>query len=81
MSCEKCQDKKHIQISKMWLVVIPALMAMDFGRVLLTPSNSSGSSPYKSKWQDIRKKVSDFKAAQNSSSSPSREHSIPADEL
>ena len=23
-----------------------------------------GSSPYKSKWQDIRKKVSDFKAAQ-----------------
>ena len=62
--CEKSQDKKLIQISKMWLVEIPALMAKDFGRVRLTPSNSVGSSPYKSKWQDIRKKVSDFKAAQ-----------------
>ena len=39
-------------------------MGNDFGRVRLTPSNSMGSSPYKSKWQDIRKKVSDFKAAQ-----------------
>lgn len=62
--CEKSQDKKLCQITKMWLVEIPALMATDFGRVRLTPSNSMGSSPYKSKWQDIRKKVSDYKAAQ-----------------
>ena len=64
VSCEKSQDKKLIQITKMWLVEIPSLMGNDFGRVRLTPSNSMGSSPYKSKWQDIRKKVSDFKAAQ-----------------
>lgn len=31
VSCEKSQDKKHIQISKKWLVEIPALMAKDFG--------------------------------------------------
>ena len=47
-----------------WTRYITALMGSDFGRVRLTPSNSMGSSPYKSKWQDIRKKVSDFKAAQ-----------------
>ena len=62
--CEKSQDKKLIQISKMWLIEIPALMGKDFGKVRLTPSNSLGSSPYKAKWQDIRKKVSDYKAAQ-----------------
>jgi hypothetical protein len=62
--CEKSQDKKLIQITKMRLVEIPSLMGNDFGRVRLTPSNSMGSSPCKSKWQDIRKKVSDFKAAQ-----------------
>lgn len=64
MACEKSQDKKLVQISKMWLVEIPALMGKDYGKVRLTPSNNMGSSPYKSKWQDIRKKVSDYKAAQ-----------------
>ena len=48
----------------MWLTEIPALMGKAFGKVRLTPSNSLGSSPYKAKWQDIRKRVSDFKAAQ-----------------
>ena len=62
--CEKSQDKKLSQITKMWLVEIPALMAIDYGKVRLTPSNSMGSSRYKSKWQDIRKKISDYKAAQ-----------------
>ena len=55
MACEKSQDKKLVQISKMWLVEIPALMGKDYGKVRLTPSNNMGSSPYKSKWQDIRK--------------------------
>lgn len=63
-ACEKSQDKKLVQVSKMWLVEIPALMGKDYGKVRLTPSNNMGSSPYKSKWQDIRKKVSDYKAAQ-----------------
>ena len=48
VSCEKSQDKKLIQISKMWLVEIPALMAKDFGRVRLIQSNAVVSSPYKS---------------------------------
>ena len=48
----------------MWLVEIPALMGKDFGKVRLTPSNSLGSSLHKAKWQDIRKKVGDYKAAQ-----------------
>ena len=48
----------------MWLVEISALIAKDFGRVRLTLSNAVGSSPYKSKWQDIRNEVGDFKAAQ-----------------
>ena len=43
---------------------IPALMGKEFGKVRLTPSNSLGSSQYKAKWQDVRKKVSDYKAAQ-----------------
>ena len=62
--CEKSQDKKLMQVSKMWLTEIPALMGKAFGKVRLTPSNSLGSLPYKAKWQDIRKRVSDFKAAQ-----------------
>ena len=48
----------------MWLTEIPSLMGKEYGKVRLTPSNSLGSSPYKAKWQDIRKKVSDYKAAQ-----------------
>ena len=45
VSCKKFQDKKLIQIRKIWFVEIPALMAKDFGRIRLTPSNSVGSSP------------------------------------
>lgn len=63
MACEKSQDK-IVQISKMWLVEILALMGKDYGKVRLTRSDNMASSPYKSKWQDIRKKVSDYKAAQ-----------------
>ena len=48
MACEKSQDKKLVQISKMWLVEISALMGKDYGKVRLTPSNNMGSSPYKS---------------------------------
>ena len=62
--CEKSQDKKLMQVSKMWLTEIPSPMGKEYGKVRLTPSNSLGSSPYKAKWQDIRKKVSDYKAAQ-----------------
>ena len=39
-------------------------MGKNFGRVRATPNNVLASSPYQSKWLAIRKKVSDYKAAQ-----------------
>ena len=61
---KKSQNKKLIPISKLWLVHIPCLMGKNFGRVRATPNNVLASSPYQSKWLAIRKKVSDYKAAQ-----------------
>ena len=60
----KSQDKKLTQIIKMWLIEIPVLSGKGFCKVRLRPSNALGSPPYKAKWQDIRKKVGDYKAAQ-----------------
>ena len=58
------QSKKLIPISKLWLLHIPNLMGKKFGRVRATPNNLLASSPYQSKWLAIRKKVSNYKAAQ-----------------
>ena len=58
------QSKKLIPISKLWLIHIPNLMGKKFGRVRATPNNLLASSPYQSKWIAIRRKVSDYKAAQ-----------------
>ena len=63
-SSRTSQNKKLCPISKLWLVHIPTLMGKSFGRVRVTPNNLLASSPYQSKWLAIRKKVSDFKAAQ-----------------
>ena len=61
---KQSQSKKLIPISKLSLIHIPNLMGKKFGRVLATPNNLLASSPYQSKWLAIRKKVSDYKAAQ-----------------
>lgn len=58
------QNKKLIPISKLWLTHIPHLMGKRFGRVRATPNNALAISPYQSKWMGIRRKVSDYKAAQ-----------------
>lgn len=63
-STRMSQNKKLCPISKLWLVHIPTLMGKSFGRVRATPNNLLASSPYQSKWDAIRKKVSDYKAAQ-----------------
>jgi hypothetical protein len=63
-STKNSQCKKLMPISKIWLIHIPALMGNSFGRVRVTPNNLLANSPYQSKWLAIRKKVSDFKAAQ-----------------
>ena len=39
-------------------------MGKSFGRVRATPNNLLANSPYQAKWLAIRKKVSDYKAAQ-----------------
>ena len=67
------QSKKLILISKLWLVHIADLMGKKFGRVYATPNNFLASSPYQSKWIAIRRKVSDYKAAQVDS----REDELP----
>ena len=58
------QNKKLIPISELWLTHIPHLMGKGFGRVRATPNNVLANSPYQFKWMGIRKKVSDYKAAQ-----------------
>ena len=58
------QNMKLIPISKLWLIHIPNLMGKRFGRVRATPNNVLANSPYQSKWMGIRKKVSDYRAAQ-----------------
>lgn len=58
------QSKKLCSLSKLWLVHIPFLMGKSFGRVRACPKEQLASSPYQSKWLVLRKKVSDYNAAQ-----------------
>ena len=58
------QNKKLCSLSKLWLVHIPYLMGKSFGRIRACPKEQLASSPYQSKWLVLRKKVSDYNAAQ-----------------
>ena len=58
------QSKKLCSLSKLWLVHIPFLMGKSFGRVRTCPKEQLASSPYQLKWLTLRKKVSDYNAAQ-----------------
>jgi hypothetical protein len=60
----KSQNKKLLPMTRLWLSVVPRKMGRLFGRVRAIPKNILSSSPYLSKWTTIKKKVSDYKAAQ-----------------
>ena len=58
------QSKKLCSLSKVWLVKIPLLMGNSFGKVRSSPKDQLANSPYQSKWILLRRKVSDYNAAQ-----------------
>ena len=58
------QSKKLCSLSKVWLVNIPVLMGKSFGKVRASPKDQLSNSPYQSKWILLRRKVSDYNAAQ-----------------
>lgn len=58
------QSKKLCSLSKIWLVNIPVLMGKSFGKVRTSPKDQLANSPYQSKWILLRRKVSDYNAAQ-----------------
>jgi hypothetical protein len=59
--CDNSQNCRLMSQNRVWLEEIPKRMGQSFGKVRPCPDGKFANSPYKSKWADIKKKVSDLK--------------------